>query len=297
MLVGPLLGAALLAGGPQLAVDGSAVAAADIRYLLNSGWLVLTRGHVLIFDYVESVGSVYGTETLPRGLAPAFDNYGDRRVVVFVTHSHADHYSPSVFEWAAKNSAIQYLVGSPLPGQAQSARGMNPHEDWSSGGLRVRTTGSTDQGVGFLVAADGITVFHAGDHALWSDSSTEPFEAEIQWLKSQGASIDVAFFPIATGFACEPRPSIWKGVLAAARQIRPRVLVPMHVRCTSQLSLYERFREEISPQLTGTQVVAPSASGEWFRYEAGILSRKTGDVQPNNQLQRARPARASEPRR
>lgn len=174
---------------------------------------------------------------------------------------------------------------------------MNPREDWSSGALRVRTTGSTDQGVGFLVTVDGITVFHAGDHALWSDSSTEPFEAEIQWLKSQRASIDVAFFPIATGFACEPRPAIWKGVLSAAQQLRPRVLVPMHVRCTSQLSLYERFREEIGLQLTGTLVVAPSASGEWFRYEAGSLSRKTRDAQPNNQLRRPRPAPAIEPRR
>lgn len=276
MLVGPVLGTVLLAAGQQPAVGASSFAAtADMRYLLNSGWLVLTRDHVLIFDYVESIDSASGSETLPRALAPAFDSFGDRRIVVFVSHSHADHYSASVFEWG-KQAAIQYVVGSPLPGQAQGARVMNAHEDWSSGGLRVRTTGSTDQGVGFLVTVDGITVFHAGDHALWSDSSTERFEAEIQWLESQGASIDVAFFPIATGFACEPRPSIWKGVLSATKQISPRVLVPMHVRCTSQLSLYERFREEISPQLTGTQVVAPSASGEWFRYEAGILSRKTG---------------------
>lgn len=97
--VGPVLGAILLAAGSQPAVGGSSfVAAADMRYLLNSGWLVLTRDHVLIFDYVESVASVSGTETLPRGLAPAFDSYGDRRVVVFVSHSHGDHYSPSVFE-------------------------------------------------------------------------------------------------------------------------------------------------------------------------------------------------------
>lgn len=49
-----------------------------------------------------------------------------------------------------------------------------------------------------------------------------------------------------------------------------------------QPALYERFREEISLQLTGTQVLAPSANGEWFRYQAGTLSRKTSDVQPNN---------------
>jgi len=275
MFAGLRLTAVLLAVvGAQPDVHGSSVAAAaDMRYLLNSGWLVVTQRHVLIFDYVESVGSASGTETLARGLAPALEDYGDRRVVVFVTHAHPDHFSPAVFEWGAKR-AIQYVVGSPVPAPPQSVRVMKPHEDWSSGGLRVRTTGSTDEGVGFLVEADGIIVFHAGDHALWDDSIAALYDAEIQWLKSQGASIDVARFPIATGFACEPRPSIWKGVLDAARQLRPRVLVPMHVRCASQLSLYDRFREEISPQLTGTQIVAPSASGEWFRYQTGKLGRR-----------------------
>ena len=299
MLLRALLAAVLAATGASAGtVDRSAsTAVADIQYLQNSGWLILTPRHALIFDYVASVGSVSGVEALSPGMEPSFGSYGDRRVVVFVTHSHADHYSPSVFEWATKHPGIQYVLGSPVASQGETARVMNPHEDWSSGGLRVRTTGSTDEGVGFLVTADGITIFHAGDHALWSDSSTQAFEAEIEWLKKQEAVIDLAFFPIATGFACDPRASIWKGVQIAGRELRPRVLIPMHVRCSSQLSLYERFRAEISPHLAATKVVAPAARGEWFRYEGGILSRKTTHLQPNNQMQRTRSAQATEPRR
>jgi L-ascorbate metabolism protein UlaG (beta-lactamase superfamily) len=202
-------------------------------------------------------------------------NHGDRRLVVFITHSHPDHYSPSVLGWSVEHPDIQYVAGWPLPSQGQKVRAMSPHEDWSSGGMRVRTTGSTDEGVGFLVEVDGITIFHAGDHALWSDESAEAFAAEIQWLKKQGASIDLAFFPIATGFRCEPRPSIWKGVRTATLELRPRVLVLMHVSCVDQLSLYERFREEIGPQLPDTQVVAPVSRGEWFQYERGVLGRKS----------------------
>jgi L-ascorbate metabolism protein UlaG (beta-lactamase superfamily) len=299
MLLGALLAAVLAAAGASAGTaDRSASAAvADIQYLQNSGWLILTPRHALIFDYVASVGSVSGVEALPPGVELSGGSYGDRRVVVFVTHSHADHYSPSVFEWAAKHPGIQYVLGSPVAIQGQTARVMSPHEDWSSGGLRVRTTGSTDEGVGFLVTADGITIYHAGDHALWSDSSTAAFEAEIEWLKKQEAAIDLAFFPIATGFACDPRASIWKGVQIAGRELRPRVLIPMHVRCSSQLSLYERFRAEISPQLAATKVVAPAARGEWFRYEAGILSRKTTPVQADNQMPRTGPAQATEPPR
>ncbi len=272
----------------------TAVAFAEVRYLQNSGWLVLTPGHVLIFDYVESVDSASGVEALPLEMAPAFNDHGDRRVVVFVTHSHADHYSPSVFEWRAKHPGIQYVLGSPLAVQGKTTRVMTPHEDWSSGGLRVRTTGY--EGVGFLVTVDGITIFHAGDLALWSDSSTEAFEREIQWLKTQGTSIDLAFSPIATAFACEPRPSIWKGVKTASLELHPRVLIPMHVRCASQLSLYERFRREVSPQLGATQVVAPSARGEWFRYETGVLRRTSSQVQPNKRMQLTRSATANDRR-
>jgi hypothetical protein len=94
------------------------------------------RAHLLIFDYV---GSFPDVPPLPDGVAPDPREFGDRRVVVFITHSHSDHYSPEVFE------------------------------------------------------------------------------------------------------------------------------------CPADLGLYERFRAEVSPRLTGTRVVAPSARGQWFRFEAGTL--------------------------
>jgi L-ascorbate metabolism protein UlaG (beta-lactamase superfamily) len=66
---------------------------------------------------------------------------------------------------------------------------MQPRETWSSDGLVVRATGSTDQGVGFLVTVDGLTLYHAGDHARWAESDDQAFMAEIQWLKNVGPPI------------------------------------------------------------------------------------------------------------
>lgn len=250
----------------------TAAGTAEIEYLQNSGWVVVTSRHVLVFDYVPAID---GVDALPEALAPHPSEYGDRRLVVFVTHSHADHFSPSVFEWTATVPAAQFVPGSALPGQPATARVLRPHEDWSSGGLRVRTTGSTDEGVGFLVNVDGISLLHAGDLAQWDASDAAAFQSEIQWLNFQGPSLDLAFFPIATGFACDPRSSIWKGVEDATRTLRPCVLVPMHVRCISDLTLYERFQAEAGPRLDGVQVVAPTRRGEWFRYAAGELREDT----------------------
>ncbi|HEY3119212.1 MAG TPA: MBL fold metallo-hydrolase [Vicinamibacteria bacterium] len=239
-----------------------------VRYLQHSGWLMQTGRHLLIFDYV---GSFPDVPPLPDGVAPDPREFGDRRVLVFVTHSHSDHYSPEVFEWARQRPDIQYVLGWPVEARGVKARTMRPHEDASFDGLRVRTTASTDEGVGFLVTVNGLSIYHAGDHALWSDDLARAFKAEIRWLQALNVPIDLAFFPIATGRTCEPRPSLWKGVQAAAQQLHPRVLVPMHVRCPAELALYERFRAEVGPHLTGTRVVAPSARGQWFRYEAGAL--------------------------
>jgi L-ascorbate metabolism protein UlaG (beta-lactamase superfamily) len=241
---------------------------ADLRYLQNSGWFVKTAEHALVFDYVEALGP---GELLLADLRLKPEDFSGRRTLVFVSHSHGDHFWPGIAEWARVRPDIQYLVGWPaanLPG----ARFLKPHERWSSDGVVVETTGSTDEGVGFLVKVAGLTIYHAGDLARWSPAADEAFQAEIRWLANAGGRIDLAFFPIATGGRCEPRPSIWHGVRSAARELQPRVLIPMHVHCLDKLGLYERFRVEISGEPGAPVVAAPGRCGQWFHYEAGKIT-------------------------
>jgi L-ascorbate metabolism protein UlaG (beta-lactamase superfamily) len=114
-----------------------------LQYLQHSGWIVRTAAHVLVFDYVESLPQ--GSQ-LPVDLRLTADAFDERRVVVFVSHGHLHHFSPVIQGWARKRPDIQYVVGWPganLPG----AKVMQPRETWSSDGLIVRATGSTDQGM------------------------------------------------------------------------------------------------------------------------------------------------------
>ena len=263
----------LLALGFAAAVCASPAAAqpaVELQYLQHSGWIVRTETHVLVFDYVERLPS---GPALPAALRLSADSFDDRRVVVFVSHGHDDHFDAGVGAWARTRPGIQYVVGSPsveLPG----AKLMRPRETWSSAGLTVRTTASTDEGVGFLVTVDGVTLYHAGDHARWAESLERAFMSEIDWLKNTGQQIDLAFFPITTGTAgraCDPRPSIWAGVRSAARTLVPRVLIPMHVGCLDRLDLYARFQAEIGPDIAPTQIAAVTRRGQVFRYTAGTL--------------------------
>jgi L-ascorbate metabolism protein UlaG (beta-lactamase superfamily) len=242
--------------------------AAELQYLQHSGWLIKTPDHVLLFDYVESLSP---SNQLPADLRLSPDSFDERQVLIFVSHSHADHFFPGLREWAARRPSIRFFVGWPDSGLT-GAKVMKPREVWSSDGLTVAATASTDEGVGFLVSVDGLTVFHGGDHARWVEALDEPFMAEIRWLEEQNQPIDIALFAVATGGPCEPRPAIWDGVLAAARVLIPRVLIPMHVGCPDRLDIYQRFRVKIGPQLPGTQVVAPSRLGQKFRYEDGRIT-------------------------
>jgi hypothetical protein len=70
---------------------------------------------------------------------------------------------------------IRYVLGGSEP-RLPAAHVMKPREEWTSGGLVVRTTGSTDEGVGFLVSVDGLTLYHAGDHARYSSGAVQRVE-------------------------------------------------------------------------------------------------------------------------
>lgn len=259
--------AAFLTAAPAAASALGGVQA-DIRYLQNSGWIIGTAKHLLVFDYVEPLGV---DSAVPAATLEAKD-FDTRSLVVFASHRHSDHYSPTIAEWSKERPDIRYVLGWSEP-RLPAAHVMKPREEWVSGGLVVKTTASTDEGVGFLVSVDGLTLYHAGDHALWNDQIAEAFLAEMRWLAAGRPSMDLAFFPIATGSACDPRPSIWRGVLLAAQELKPQALFPMHVRCADRLGLYETFRDEVAAKLVGTAVIAPRYRGERFRYSSGAVQR------------------------
>ena len=88
--------------------------------------------------------------------------------------------------------------GSELPPYHLAA----PHENFSVDGVQVHTIPAVRQlwfsreGLGYLVEADGVRIFHAGAHAPGNEASEmEKYRKEIDFLKPFGP-IDIAILPV-----------------------------------------------------------------------------------------------------
>ena len=125
----------------------------SIDYLGGSGFLVVMGETAMLFDASE-----HGEDE--RILPSREDLEGFKRLYVFVSHRHEDHFSEQIYEICPENAV--YIVGFDLPQPHRGVR-MNPGECQGFGPIEVKAFGSTDEGVSFLVRYAGITIFHAGD--------------------------------------------------------------------------------------------------------------------------------------
>lgn len=167
----------------------------NVTYLHHSGFLVELDTKVLLFDYyTESGRKAY--------FDPAA--YGEKDILVFVSHAHEDHYDRRILDWA-KYPNVKYVLSHDVHTMMDfegEVLHVNPHETHIFGGVEIKTLQSNDEGVAFLVKADGKTIYHAGDLNWWhwngepdffNDDIKRSYTTEIDKLK--GEEIDVAFVP------------------------------------------------------------------------------------------------------
>jgi L-ascorbate metabolism protein UlaG (beta-lactamase superfamily) len=101
--------------------------------------------------------------------------------MVAVTHGHADHFGETVAlgkKTIAINEIAKYLTGKGLPAEGMNIGGtavvdgvsftMTPavHSSWIEE-AGIGCYGGT--AAGFVIGIDGVTIYHAGDTALFSD--------------------------------------------------------------------------------------------------------------------------------
>ena len=205
----------------------------------HSGFLVELNSCNLIFDYFKDTCGVVTPQILGK------------KTFVFVSHVHADHYSRKIFKWSEQGD-ITYILesGCHIPHSAPQgvvkigegeeisieygANGENSKndKDGEEGHIKVKTYGSTDIGVSFLVETDGLNIFHAGDLNCWywEDESTpeELIDDENRYLDIikdiAGQKIDIAFMPE------DPRlgKHSGRGIKQFEEIVAPARIIPMH---------------------------------------------------------------------
>ena len=203
-----------------------------IHYLFNSGFTLETDEVFCVFDYFRDSVS-HGKKCLANGAVDIEELPMDKKIIVFSSHSHQDHFNPVILGWQAKRPQIQYVLSSDIKIREQYERihMMSAYEWASIAPVEVKSFGSTDIGVSYLVKINDLKVFHAGDlnwWYWWDDTEEEIEKAEI-WFKAEieriiGEEIDIAFFPV------DPRleHNYCLGAKYFIEKLKPRFLFPMH---------------------------------------------------------------------
>lgn len=191
-----------------------------ITYLEHSGFAVEYDDYVLIFDYY-------------KGNLPQFDK--DKKVCVFASHVHYDHFKKKIFTWTEKYENIHYILSDDIKaGNPKSKINyMGADADLTVWDLKVHTLKSTDEGVAFLVKLKDKVFFHAGDlnwwyweeedDETWNKPMEQAYKKEI--TKIQGKEIDYAFFPLDSRQGKESS----LGLDYFMRHTNTKVVFPMHM--------------------------------------------------------------------
>ena len=217
----------------------------QVTYFHHSGFMVETKQHCMIFDYYTQNGK-YDFLDIAK--------YRHKKIFVFVSHFHQDHYDRKIFEWQAVVPEIQYILSDDVtpPRFVQNVHKVHFDKKYGIDSISIETFHSTDEGVAFLVNVDNKMIYHVGDLNWWHwKGESEQFNKTIAGMyqkeinKMKNKVIDVAFLPV------DPRLEE-NDILALdymLKIVKVKQVFPMHF--WEKYSIYEdipnQYREIVVP--------------------------------------------------
>lgn len=211
----------------------------QVTYIFHSGFFVEWADCCLLFDYYKGI--------LPTPT--------DKPLIVFASHSHADHFNPAVFDYGTGWKQVHYVLSDEIDlsgvtnaPPASQVTFLPPDASLTlEPELTISTLRSTDLGVAFFVTHHGKTLYHAGDLHWWLwDECTEAENVEMTRMfrheleKGVGIHIDLAFLPL------DPRQEgyFWQGMDAYFRTWDIDRAFPMHFGNVYSMAQRIKAREE-----------------------------------------------------
>lgn len=218
-----------------------------VYHLYHSGVAVEVSDLFLLFDYYydQPLGR---KRNLGNGVVTAADLKQKEKVYVFVSHGHSDHFNAVIFDWNQEVENINYILSDDV---YQKQKGENLYyttkdEKLKFEDLDIKTFGSTDRGISFLVKTETINIFHAGDLNWWHWKSfsekqlkeeERDFKREVDKLKAE--RIDIAFVPV------DPRLEEYYYLAGEyfVHTIKPEVIIPIHF--SDKYEITEKFASKM----------------------------------------------------
>ena len=170
-----------------------------VTFLGHSGFLAELPSVTLLFDWWKG--------RLPA-IRPGVPLH------VFASHRHEDHFNPRIFSLDDGVLDVRFVLGHDIrprdlsrlgvrPGTAAKCLTLRGGENCALAQTRVEALPSTDEGEAFLVTADGLTLFHAGDLNWWHWEGEERAwnrNMEVNFKRYteplEGREIDLAMLPL-----------------------------------------------------------------------------------------------------
>ena len=172
--------------------------------------------------------------------------------VIFLTHSHFDHYSPKDIGKICKADTVFVLPASIAGDTAQTTKGhrvlaVEPFQTGEVDGIRFETIPAYNPNkpfhprenawVGYVICLDGLRVYIAGD----TDATDE----------AAGVSCDIAMLPIGGKYTMDGPEAA-----ALANRIRPRVVIPIHYGSVAGSKRdFDSFAAAVDPAITVQRVI------------------------------------------
>jgi len=171
-----------------------------VTYIEHSCFSVELKKVSLIFDYF-------------KGELPEFDE--NKTIYVFSSHNHHDHFDISIFQLLKRYTNVKYIFSKDIKRKFgrkffnthgveddvyDEIKFINVNQTYEILDLKIETLRSTDEGVAFIVTAEGKTIYHAGDLNLWwwpnrdenaNEKAKANYEEEIK--KIENRHFDAAF--------------------------------------------------------------------------------------------------------
>ncbi len=199
---------------------------AYVWYLNHSGYAVKTKSAILVFDYWDPAPSPARSLLANGHIDP--EELKGWPVYVFASHGHDDHFDRRILEWKKTIPDIHYIFGFEDDAEVGAVYAA-PRTQRTLGPMTITTIQSSDEGVGFAVQIDGLTLFHAGDHSNNSlEKEGNTFFPEIDFLAERGIRADAAFFLNMFGCGSTHPEAFRQGIFYAADKLGIETVFPMH---------------------------------------------------------------------
>nr|WP_314531466.1 MBL fold metallo-hydrolase [uncultured Fusobacterium sp.] len=201
-----------------------------IYYIYHSGFAVELEKNILIFDFYKF------NENKKVEKIFFIDNFlkkNNKKIYIFSSHSHYDHFNKEIFKWLEINEDIKYILSDDIKTyKHKNFYFTREGKDFKLDDLEILTFGSTDLGSSFYVNVENKNIFHSGDLHFWhweddtleeQKTMYEKYISIVRQIKGL-ASIDYAFVPV------DPRLGVntFEGVEIFYKELKPKVIIPMH---------------------------------------------------------------------